>query len=59
MIDCNSTSNTATLGGSIYMSLSELVLRNCLFSGDTVSYSYSYSSGSPPWLADLGDWVTG
>eukprot|EP00752_Nemacystus_decipiens_P011444 g10163.t1 len=36
MVDCNSTSNTATLGGSIYMSLSELVLRNCLLSGDTV-----------------------
>eukprot|EP00903_Cladosiphon_okamuranus_P009051 g8653.t1 len=36
MTDCNSTSNKATLGGSVYMSRSELVLRNCLFSGDTV-----------------------
>jgi len=36
MVDCNSTSNTATLGGSIYMSRSEVLLRKCLFSGDTV-----------------------
>lgn len=37
MRGCNSTANTATLGGSIYMSRSELLLRKCLFSGDTVS----------------------
>lgn len=36
MQDCNSTSNSATLGGSIYMSRSELDLRKCLFVGDTV-----------------------
>ncbi|CAM9092872.1 unnamed protein product [Scytosiphon promiscuus] len=36
MRGCNSNSNTATLGGSIYMSRSELLLRKCLFSGDTV-----------------------
>lgn len=35
--DCNSSSNSASLGGSIFMSRSDFVLAKCQFSGDLVS----------------------
>lgn len=34
LVNCNSTSNNAALGGSLYISSSDCELTNCLFNGD-------------------------
>lgn len=36
LLDCNSTSNSASLAGSLYLSTSTCVITRCNFSGDTV-----------------------